>query len=235
MRRRFLPARTGTLLVAALAMAGAACDLGLPAGRMPHREGNRLDMIDQPKLKPQRPDRFTNRASGIFEPPAGAVAVDETPYRYTQADAAAAGAELVNPLPHSPEVIAHGKFVYDNVCITCHGPTGAGDGYVAAVFTKPPSLMTQKVRDWPDGEIFHRPMRGQNSMPSHARQIDTRDAWSVVHYIRDLQSREPVAPPPPDAAPAPAPATPSAGSSAGQAPPQAGPSTAPATAPGGQS
>ena len=54
--------------------------------------------------------------------------------------------------------------------------------------------MTQKVRDWPDGQLFHRPMRGQNSMPSHARQIDARDAWSVIHYIRQMQKVEPVAP-----------------------------------------
>lgn len=220
MRNPFPTARAGALLVAALAMSGAACDLGLPAGRMPHREGNRLDMIDQPKLKPQRQDGFTNRATGVLEPVPGTVAVDETPYPYAQADAARAGAELVNPLPHSPEVVAHGKFVYENVCITCHGPTGAGDGLVAAVFTKPPSLMTQKVRDWPDGEIFHRPMRGQNSMPSHARQIDTRDAWSVVHYIRDLQSREPVAPA--ASAPAAVPAASSAGASASQGPAEPG-------------
>ena len=56
--------------------------------------------------------------------------------------------------------------------------------------------MTQKVRDWPDGQLFHRPMRGQNSMPSHARQVDARDAWSVIHYIRQMQKVEPVAPPP---------------------------------------
>jgi mono/diheme cytochrome c family protein len=192
--------------VAALAMLLAGCDLGLPAGRAPHREGNRLDMIDQPKLKPQRADVFGGRATGGLEPPAGAVAVGETPYPYAQADGAAAGAELVNPLRPTPEVLAHGKFVYENVCITCHGPRGAGDGHVTALFPKPPSLMTQKVRDWPDGQIFHRPMRGQRSMPSHARQIDARDAWSVVHHIRQMQAVEPVAPPPPAATPAPTPA-----------------------------
>jgi mono/diheme cytochrome c family protein len=63
--------------------------------------------------------------------------------------------------------------------------------------------MTQKVRDWPDGQLFHRPMRGQGSMPSYARQVDARDIWSVVHYIREMQKVEPVAPPPP-VAPAPA-------------------------------
>lgn len=200
----------GHLMVAAMALLAAGCDLGLPAGRAPHREGNRLDMIDQPKLKPQRADIFGARPTGTMESPAGTVAIDETPYPFTQAQAAEAGAALQNPLPHSPDVIAHGKFVWENVCITCHGPKGAGDGTLTQVFPKPPSLMTQKVRDWPDGEIFHRPMRGQGSMPSHARQVDARDIWSVVHYIRQMQSEQPVAPPAvaaqPAATAAPAPA-----------------------------
>jgi len=193
--------RYGRLAVAVLTTALAGCDLGLPAGRAPHREGNRLDMIDQPKLKPQRADVLRGGPGGTLEPPAGAVADDQTPYPFTQAEATAAGAALVNPLSDSPAVVAHGKFVYENVCITCHGPRGAGDGHLTLLFPKPPSLMTQKVRDWPDGEIFHRPMRGQGSMPSHARQIDARDAWAVVRYIRRLQAEEPLAPPPPAAAP----------------------------------
>ncbi len=188
------------LAVAALTMLVSACDLGLPAGRTPHREGNRLDMGDQPKLKPQRKDVFGARPTGLMEPQPGTIAVGESPYGYAQNEADRAGAEVTNPLPASPEVIAHGKFIYENICITCHGPKGAGDGIVTALFPKPPSLMTQKVRDWPDGQLFHRPMRGQNSMPSHARQIDTRDMWSVIHYIREMQKVEPVAPPPPTSA-----------------------------------
>jgi mono/diheme cytochrome c family protein len=199
-------ARALTLVALGALLSG--CDLGLPAGRSPHREGNRLDMIDQPKLKPQRRDVFGARATGLMDPPPGAVAVDETPYPFAQNEADKAGAGLVNPLPATPEVIAHGRFVYENVCITCHGPRGAGDGHVTALFPKPPSLMTQKVRDWPDGQLFHRPMRGQNSMPSHARQVDARDIWSVIRYIRQMQSEEPVAPPPPaTAAPSAAPAS----------------------------
>ena len=164
-----------------------ACDVGLPAGRTPHREGNRLDMGDQLKLKPQRKDLFGARATGLMEPQPGTVAVGDTPYPYAQNEADRAGAELVNPLEPTPAVLAHGKFVYENVCITCHGPKGAGDGHVTALFPKPPSLMTQRVRDWPDGQLFHRPMRGQNSMPSHARQVDQNDAWSVVLWIREMQ------------------------------------------------
>jgi mono/diheme cytochrome c family protein len=201
------------MVLAASAMV-AACDLGLPAGRSPHREGNRLDMIDQPKLKPARRDLFGGRATGVMEPPPGSVAIGETPYTYAQNEADRAGAELKNPLEPTPAVLAHGKFVYENVCITCHGPRGAGDGHVTALFPKPPSLMTQKVRDWPDGQLFHRPMRGQGSMPSHARQVDANDVWSVIHYIRQMQSTEPVAPAPASPTPSLAPA--------GQAPPLPG-------------
>ena len=183
----------GALVLAALL---GACDVGLPAGRTPHREGNRLDMIDQAKLKPQRKDIFLARPTGLMEPQPGTVALGEAPYPYAQNEADRAGAELVNPLQPTPEVVSHGRFVYEHVCITCHGPKGAGDGHVTALFPKPPSLMTQKVRDWPDGQLFHRPMRGQGSMPSHARQVDERDIWSVIRYVRQMQAVEPVAPPP---------------------------------------
>ncbi len=180
--------------VAASATLLSSCDVGLPAGRTPHREGNRLDMGDQLKLKPQRKDLFGTRPTGLMEPQPGTVAVGETPYPYAQNEADKAGAELKNPLEPTPAVLAHGKFVYENVCIACHGPKGAGDGTVTALFPKPPSLMTQKVREWPDGQLFHRPMRGQNSMPSHARQVDQHDAWSVVLWIREMEKSEPVAP-----------------------------------------
>jgi mono/diheme cytochrome c family protein len=196
------------LALAALTALLAGCDIGLPAGRTPHREGNFLDMIDQPKLKPQRKDIFLARPTGLMEPQPGTVAVGEVPYPYAQNEADKAGAELVNPLKPTPEVIAHGQFVFEHVCITCHGPKAAGDGTVTALFPKPPSLMTQKVRDWPDGQLFHRPMRGQGSMPSHARQVDQRDAWSAVLYIRQMQKVQPVAPPPASAAP---PTTPASG------------------------
>ncbi len=210
------PARLLALagLSASLLLA-SACDLGLPAGRTPHREGNRLDMGDQLKLKPQRKDLFLARPTGLMEPQPGALAAGEAPYPYAQSEADRAGAELVNPLEPTPAVLARGKFVYENFCIACHGAKGAGDGKVTALFPKPPSLMTQKVRDWPDGQLVHRPMRGQNSMPSHARQIDPREAWAVVLWIREMQKSEPVAPPPAAASTASAPPAPQAAPPAG--------------------
>ncbi|MBM4370967.1 MAG: cytochrome c [Deltaproteobacteria bacterium] len=178
----------------------AACDPGLPAGRQPHVELNYLDMGNQPRQKPQRGDLFGGNPTGMLAPPPGTVARGHPPYLLGSGDADAEGAALLeNPTPRSPEAVARGRFVFENVCITCHGPEAAGDGHLTAVFPKPPSLMTQRVRDWPDGRIFHVPMRGQGSMPRHSRQLEPRQIWDVIHYLRDLQSRLPVAPPPPAA------------------------------------
>lgn len=215
--------RHTAVALAAAALFVAGCDVGLPAGRSPHVEGNRLDMVDQPRPKPQ-----AVRLGGSLEPPAGSVAVGEVPYIYAQDQAEQAGAELVNPLAPTPAVLAHGKFVYEGVCITCHGPRGAGDGHLTALFPKPPSLMTQRVRDWPDGQLFHRPMRGQGSMPSHSRQVDATDVWSVVHYIRQMQSVEAVAPP--SATVAPASAAPVPGAASARQASSTGPVTEAATA-----
>lgn len=176
-----------------LGFATAGCEIGLPAGSEPHRELNFLDMADQPKAKPQRSDLLGEGRVGMMAPPEGAVSVNEEIYPYTQEQGELAAA-VSNPLV-GEEVVAHGKFVFDNVCITCHGPEGAGNGHLTKLFPKPPSLMTQKVRDWSDGRIFHLPMRGQGSMPSHSKQLESHDIWSVIHYIRTLQGRLPVAPP----------------------------------------
>jgi mono/diheme cytochrome c family protein len=191
--------RSATLAVLGVSLAGVACEVGLPAGAEPHRDLNFLDMGDQPKLKPQRGDIFGSRPTGMRAASRGALAVDEHPYGFTAAQADLAGANVRNPLEPTPERVAKGKFIYDNVCVACHGPEGAGDGKVTRFFPRPPSLMTQVVRDYSDGRIFHVPMRGQASMPSHAKQVDQDDLWAVVLYIRALQSKLPVAPPPPAA------------------------------------
>lgn len=185
--------RVAAILAPSLALSG--CEFGLPAGPEPHREGNFLDMSDQPKWKPQRRDLLGLMPNGMILPPPGAVATDELPYPYTPDQGDLAGAELKNPLPDSTEVIAHGEFIFTNVCFTCHGTEAAGDGPLTKLFPKPPSLMTQKVRDWSDGRIFHVPMRGQNSMPAQTSVVSQKDIWSVIHYIRTMQARLPVAPP----------------------------------------
>lgn len=181
------------LLLGGASLAG--CEVGLPAGSDPHYELNFDDMSLQPKVKPQREDLFGALANGELLPPPGAVATTEHPYHYAQAEVELAAAELRNPLPHDEAVIAKGQKVFESICIVCHGPEAAGDGKLTKVFPAPPSLMRPVARDYPDGRIFHVVMRGQASMPSYGKQLGPEDIWSVVHYVRALQARLPVAPP----------------------------------------
>jgi len=174
-----------------------ACEIGIPAGSDPFYELNTVDMADQPKLKPQRGDLFGTRVVSALPPPDGAIAQGETPYPYRKEEADLAGANLVDPYTATPEVLGKGEYVFTNFCLVCHGPAGAGDGPLTKKFPAPPSLMRQKVRDYSDGRIFHTPMRGQNSMPSYAKQLDPDEIWAVVLYLRKLQAENPVAPPTP--------------------------------------
>ncbi len=159
-------------------------------------------MGDQPKLKPQRGDLFGGQPTGMLEPPPGAVATDEHPYPYAQDEAELAGQELVNPLPASPEVLAHGQFVFENVCIACHGAQGAGDGHGDHALPQAPQP------DDPEGARLARRTASSTARcaararcPATRGRSTQRDIWSVVHYIRKLQGELPVAPPPPTAAP----------------------------------
>ncbi len=180
-------------LWALLALTG--CELGVPAGEGTFYELNMLNMGDQPKLKPQREDIFGARPMSMMEPPEGTVPVGYEPYPYTEEQVELAAANLVNPLPDSPEVLEKGEWIFVHFCETCHGPTAEGDGPMTRKFPEPPSLNRQRARDYTDGHIFHVAMRGQNVMPSYAKQIEQDEIWAAVHHIRKLQADNPVAPP----------------------------------------
>ena len=99
----------------------------------------------------------------------------------------------VNPLPRSKAVLGKGRQLFNVYCIVCHGKYGEGDGLVAAMpnwprplFPRPPSLQSDKIRDYKDGQIFHIISLGQNLMPSYAEKLNDEERWSIIHYIRVL-------------------------------------------------
>jgi mono/diheme cytochrome c family protein len=99
----------------------------------------------------------------------------------------------LNPLPRDKETLMHGKQLFNVYCIVCHGQYGEGDGLVVAkpgwprpLFARPPTLQSDKIRDYKDGQIFHVMTMGQNLMPSYAEKLDNDERWAIVHYIRVL-------------------------------------------------
>lgn len=145
------------------------------------------DMAYGPRVAAQHEDPLRPGQPVMRLPVAGTVPRDYTPYRYAQSDTAQAQAELTNPLPRTADVLGRGQRVYMTYCVVCHGEKGDGQGYIVPKFPMPPSLYSDKVRNWNDGRIFHVITRGQNLMPSYASQILPEDRWAAIHYVRVLQ------------------------------------------------
>jgi len=143
-------------------------------------------MAEQDKGLPQTKSPVFADGFTMRPPVDGTVARDYIPYEYTGMKDSAV-INLSNPLPFSKEIIAKGKSGFDTYCSPCHGYYGAGDTRLRDQFPKPPTLHSDKVRNWTDGNIYHVITNGQNIMPSYAKQISREDRWAIVHYIRVLQ------------------------------------------------
>jgi mono/diheme cytochrome c family protein len=145
-------------------------------------------MMEQTKVKPQSASEFYADGFGMRLPAAGTVARGMTPYPFTITDKTdSVGALLANPLLPTPEVLAMGKKKFLTFCSPCHGNFGAGDSRLAGQFPNPPTLHSDKVRQWPDGSIYHVISVGQNVMPAYQYQVTREERWAIVHYVRTLQ------------------------------------------------
>ncbi len=84
--------------------------------------------------------------------------------------------------------LQRGTQVFNIFCVSCHGPTGAGDGPVAKRgFPPPPPLTTGKSVQMKDGQLFHILTYGQGSMSPMAAQLSRVRRWDVINYVRSLQ------------------------------------------------
>ncbi len=94
----------------------------------------------------------------------------------------------VDPQARLNASIQRGALVYGVFCVSCHGPSGAGDGPVAKRgFPPPPPLTTGKSVLMKDGQLFHILTYGQGSMSSTAAQLKRSGRWDVINYVRSLQ------------------------------------------------
>jgi len=104
---------------------------------------------------------------------------------------------IVNPSPATLESLKNGQALFNVNCAACHGPTGGGDGPIAAPngpiagvlpigpgspmgFSLAPALT--------DGHIYSTISLGRGRMPNY-RRISPEGRWDVVNYIRDLNGQ----------------------------------------------
>lgn len=170
-----IPAASAALLsVAILAATGCA----------------RLDMQDQPKYKPQRPsDFFADGRSGRPELE-GTIArgeLNEDTAFYNGKDAAGKDIDVF-PIAVDKAVIERGHQRYDIYCSPCHGRLGNGMGMIVQRgFKQPPSYHIDRLRNAPVGHFFDVITNGYGAMLNYSQQIQVRDRWAIIAYIRALQ------------------------------------------------
>ena len=113
------------------------------------------------------------------------------PYPNTPEGYEAAGAELVSPIASSEENIAAGAILYGQMCTQCHGAEGKGDGaisrngHIAGI----PDYST-KLKDLPEGKMYHTLQYGKGLMGSHASQLSQKERWLIIEYIKTLQGND---------------------------------------------
>jgi mono/diheme cytochrome c family protein len=145
-------------------------------------------MMTQSKVIPQAPvsDNFAD-GFPMRNPVEGTVAKGFMPYEY-KGKPEEAEKNLINPSEVTPENLALGKIKFDIYCSPCHGYFGKGDSRLNGQFPNPPSLHSEKARNFKDGRIFHIITDGQNNvMPGYYKQLSRDDRWAVVNYVRVLQ------------------------------------------------
>lgn len=134
-------------------------------------------------------------SNNMQSPIDGTVPREMIPYQLkkTKRDRIRAGEQLNNPIVVSPEVLIKGKQLFGLICQQCHGEKGDGQGklFVDKLYPYPPaSLISDKLKAAPDGEIFHVITVGFNLMGTYSSILTQEERWMVVHYIRELQNQE---------------------------------------------
>lgn len=146
-------------------------------------------MHDQARYKELAPSSFFADGRSARPPVPGTVARGQL-----QGDdhlhAGREGKELSARFPFSItlQLLERGRERYDIFCSPCHDRTGGGLGMIVRRgYRRPPSFMSNDVRQKPAGHYFDVITRGFGAMPDYASQIPVRDRWAIAAYIRALQ------------------------------------------------
>jgi mono/diheme cytochrome c family protein len=155
--------------------------------------GCRQDMHDQPRFKPFAESDFYTDLRSARPPVEGAVArgqLHEDSYLYTGKIGENPGDYM--PFPVTAELLARGQQRYNIYCAPCHSRVGDGNGVIPSrgFPRKPPSYHIDRLRKAPLGYLFDTVTNGFGSMPDYSSQIQPRDRWAIVAYIRALQLSE---------------------------------------------
>jgi len=92
------------------------------------------------------------------------------------------------PIEVDSAMIERGRQRFGVYCVACHDEAGSGQGIIAQKgFPSPVDLARPNAVRMPDGQLFEVITRGIRNMPAPGEQIEVRDRWSIVAWVRVLQ------------------------------------------------
>lgn len=193
---------TATLMIAAAMVTSCTTDPNSPGVeympdmyRSPAVEAY-VDYGEDPYYVTEEVASEQRRTMSARKPVAGSIAFKGEgkefglPYAYanTLEGYELAGAELKSPLPTTASNIEAGAANFELMCTHCHGLEGKGDGAISRnghIMGIPD--FSNKLKDLPEGNIYHTLMYGKGLMGSHASQISQKGLWQIVQYVQVLQ------------------------------------------------
>ena len=97
--------------------------------------------------------------------------------------------QVKNPLePLSKIDSIEASRLFNINCAICHGAKGENNGPLAPKIGGVKSIVAA-APGYSDGRIFYVMTYGQGNMGSYASQLDRKQRWMIVQYIRTLQSK----------------------------------------------
>ena len=194
-----------------ISMAGAAIVLVAVLGWRGHKFSRPpleifSDMVRQPKVKAEQPSSFYADGRAARAPVPGTVAFGYRPPVAGGSPLSSApldfgvGADYPDtgrmgnywgagfPMEVTMEIMRRGRERYGIFCAACHGETGAGNGMAAKFgLGTVQSLLQDRIRVMPEGEIFHTISEGKNTMFGMGDRLSISDRWAIIAYLRALQ------------------------------------------------
>jgi mono/diheme cytochrome c family protein len=149
-------------------------------------------MEHQPKPRPQAASKFFADGRADRLPPQHTVArgmlrIDQHRYAGKSGPETFAGGFPAG-IAVDLKLLERGRDRFQIYCAVCHSATGDGNGITKRYgMGSTPSFHDDRLRQMPEGEIFHVITNGRNTMLPYADKLSPDDRWAVVAYVRALQ------------------------------------------------
>ena len=151
--------------------------------------------LDSSKFTHSLEDLGEGKAYFNPQPVSGTVAREDMPaYPYQNDSSGYNNSKNVrNPLPalNAKDYLEASRLYLVN-CAICHGDKLDGNGPLykdgnGPFPAAPKNFMAADMIALPEGTMFHSVTFGRNMMGSYASQLNTKQRWMIIHYIKEKQ------------------------------------------------